>query len=179
MPKEICRWWILAMTVMLVFVWRPGGAYALDCAPNNDITAAYEDYDGIVVAKVEGTKFSFVPTTDTKVQLTVERSFKGIQQEKLEMWEDGNWGYIGIPETEGKRYLIFLNKTAGGWEHPLCSPTREASHADEMLAYLADYELPITEKGTGGQLNWLLYIGGGLILVLVAGVIIRLRRRRR
>lgn len=173
--KGIYRGWIIGLAVLLVIVWQPGSADALDCAVEYDIEKNVESYDGIVLARVDRVSSSLYPTTDKKLRLTVERSFKSVQQEKLQVWEDQMWG----SSVEGERYLFFLRKTAGGWENQLCSATRIASRADEDLAYLADYELPITEKGTDRQWNWQLYGGGVLIVVLLVGMTILVRRRRR
>ncbi|MFS0724108.1 hypothetical protein [Paenibacillus sp. 1P07SE] len=176
--RGVQRWWMIALAGLLVFVWQPGGASALDCAVDYNPEEAYQSYDGIVLAKVERAGPA-IGSADTRVRIIVERSFKGIQQERMHFWEDSFWGTGSAPSEKGKRYLFFLNKTAGGWKSQLCSPSMNAADAGSMLAYLADYELPITETGTARDPGWLLFGGIVLVVGLMASVTFLIRGRRR
>ena len=53
--------------------------------------------------------------------------------------EDFTWG----TSERGKSYLFFLKKKEGGWENPLCSPTKLAGNASGELSFLKEKEIPL------------------------------------
>ncbi|MDQ8737148.1 hypothetical protein [Paenibacillus sp. LHD-38] len=123
----------------------PSHADALKCMKPPAVEQAYDQYDGVVVAKVD----EIASRSDHRdVALTVEQSFKGVKDEKLTIKEDMSWG----TSEQGERYLFFLQQSDNGeWELPLCSPTMKAADAVQELDYLRDKEIWPDEAGTADQ----------------------------
>ncbi|WP_020618524.1 hypothetical protein [Paenibacillus daejeonensis] len=173
------RWWLVASAVWLMFSWQPFKAEALSCAHAYEIEEAYTMYDAVIMAKVDKVRRASLVSSDNEVRLTVERSFKGIEEPELKVREDMNWGATDGPSEEGKRYLFFLNRTDQGWQNPLCAPSVELEGADDMLAYLAAYEIPVKEQEATGRPGWWLYGGLVMLVMLMLGAALVIKRRQR
>lgn len=129
----------IRMLIMCLMVWTalvPAHAFALSCAMPPSIDKSYELYDAVIVANVD----EVVTKRNRKeLKLTVISSFKGMEDRNLVVVEDFTWG----TSERGKPYLFFLKKTEGGWENPLCSPTKLAGNASGELSFLKEKEIPL------------------------------------
>jgi len=121
-------------------------SWALSCAQLPSMAAAYESYDGIILAHVE----SVARKKDSNlVRLTVKKSFKGVESANLAVGEDITWGSLWGPSEPGEDYVFFLRQKDGQWENPLCAPTKKASEASEELEFLKDKEIQLPDKASG------------------------------
>ncbi len=194
---------VLTLLVVLgtIVLSAPNGAQALSCAEMPTAEEAYERYDGIVLAKVERIERersggSAEHTGEHhRVALTVERSFKGVEEPSIAVRENITWGALNGPSEIGETYLFFLKQMGEGWEHPLCAPTMPASTAEGAISALADKELPIRRPAVepleriaegaapgnppgsteGAERDPVFAVFGGLVVVLIA---VALRGRR-
>jgi len=126
----------LLLTAILAFVFHPADGHALKCKALPSSEVKYEKYDGIILAQVE----DIVQTAEYRqVGLKVLKSYKGIDDRTVTIYEDVDWG----PSNVGEENLYFLLQTDRGWENPRCSPTDRADYAGEELEFLSDKELPL------------------------------------
>ncbi len=131
--------WLLT-SLLLMFLLPAHTSFALSCAQMPSTETAYEKYDGIIIGHVEGV----TRTKDhNEIDITVVRSFKEIEVNKLTLEENITWGSLNGPSKIGEEYLFFLKKKGAGWENPLCSPTKTASTASKELAFLQSTEIPL------------------------------------
>ncbi|MBP1965895.1 hypothetical protein [Paenibacillus aceris] len=120
-------------------VWAalvPAHASALSCARPPSIEKSYELYDAVVVANVDDV---IRKKNNKELKLTVLSSFKGMVDRNVAVAEDVTWGM----SERGKQYLFFLKKKEGGWENPLCSPTKLAGNASQEISFLEEKEIPL------------------------------------
>lgn len=137
-------WVKAALTMVLFFLWlypqHPQNVAALSCAELPFIEDAYEKYDGVIIGKVK----EVVRRNDSnQVKLSVLKSYKAISQTSLTVKEDPTWGAVWGPSEVGQEYLFFLRQNAGGWENPLCAPTKKIEDAAEELKFLQDKEISL------------------------------------
>lgn len=140
LTRRICLLTILLnLLVHVGMIPLPGadGRVIASCAEMISVEKAYEKYDGIVLAMVTDIgQFRGMP----ELHLSVLKSFKGVDTAELTVLEDALHGFSQAGET----YLFFLRQIqTGGWQHPLCSPTVPAGHAEPMLEFLQDKEIPL------------------------------------
>ncbi|NOV01698.1 hypothetical protein [Paenibacillus planticolens] len=129
----------IRMLMICFVVWAalvPADASALSCAGPPSVEKSYELYDAVIVANVDDVVRK---RNSMELKLTVLTSFKGIEERNLTVAEDLTWG----TSERGKPYLFFLKKKDGGWENPLCSPTKMAGDASQELIFLKDKEIPL------------------------------------
>lgn len=118
---------------------------ALSCAELPTMGSGISKYDGVIIARVD----KVAEQRDSNlITLTVERSFKGITQEKLKITENKTWGSLWGPSEVGSTYLFFLNQgEAATWENPLCSPTKLVSEVtSEELDLLSTTEIELVHQ---------------------------------
>lgn len=138
-------------------VWTalvPAHASALSCAMPPSIEKSYELYEAVVVANVDDV---IRKKNSRELKLTVLTSFKGMEDRNLAVAEDITWG----TSERGKQYLFFLKKKEGGWENPLCSPTKLAGNASQELSFLKEKEIPlraaeVPETNESAPTRWVL-----------------------
>jgi len=172
------RWglaWIAALLLLGVLSPR---AEALSCVSVPNVEEAYTKYDRIVVAKVESVRRVSPFSGENKVKLAVERSFKGKVESQLTIREDFTWGALNGPSEQGERYLFFLNHKDGQWHNPLCAPSAPVAEASDMLAYLEDYEAPVTEARATDWGSWALYGGIVALVLFLLGATVVIRRKQ-
>jgi len=156
---------MLPIVLIPFLLFQPGKAAALSCAEISSVEDAYTKYDGIIVATVDSVRGSHADTNS--VLLTVTKSFKGVQTDRLRIEENRSWGALNGPSNSKESYLFFL-KHDKGWENPLCAPTMKLADATEALAFLEQKgELPLQPAPAEaiGSSTW---VG----LAIVAGVIV-------
>lgn len=136
----------MAMFIIGLLISKyPVNVSALSCAELPTVEGAISKYDGVVVARVD----KVVEQRDNNlITLTIERSFKGITQEKLKIEENKTWGSLSGPSEVGSEYLFFLNqRDAATWENPLCSPTKLFFEVtSEELDLLSTTEIELTHQ---------------------------------
>jgi hypothetical protein len=164
------------LLLVLIITLQPGQVNALSCASLPSIDKAYEEYDGVIVGYVEDMTRN---SKSNVLQLKVVTSYKGVEDAGIKVAENITWGSLDGPSVKGEEYLFFLRKKDGGWENPLCAPTKKKIDASAELAYLKDKEIPlksiaVQESTTESapeeikSMNWTLIIA---ILTVVLGVI--------
>lgn len=160
------------LLLILIVTLQPGQVSALSCASLLSVDKAYEEYDGVIVGYVEDITRT---SKSNELQLKVVTSYKGVEDAGIRVAENITWGALDGPSEKSEEYLFFLKKKDGGWENPLCAPTKKKADASAELAYLKGKEIqlkttavqesaPIETKST----NWTLIIA---ILTVVLGVI--------
>ncbi|NOU84459.1 hypothetical protein GC102_01525 [Paenibacillus sp. LMG 31460] len=132
---------LIIWIVLLVFLF-PTNTYALSCAQMPSMEQAYEQYDGVIIGLVEGVVRK---KESNQIQLTVVKSFKGIEERTINVDEDITWGSLNGPSEKGVHYLLFLKKKGNEWVNPLCSPSKKLADASKELDYLKDKEIPLKE----------------------------------
>lgn len=117
-------------------------AHALSCV-GFTVEEAYERYEAVIVGQVDAMERYDGTGEHNQTEVTVLRSFKTIEDRQLSVLENATWG-AGFASSEvGGQYLMYLNKTADGWEQPLCSPGMLIEHKTEDLKWLEDKEIPL------------------------------------
>jgi len=110
---------------------------------------AYDRYDGVLIGLIEGVVRK---KNSNQIQVTVVKSFKGIEEHTIKVDEDITWGSLNGPSEKGVHYLFFLKKSGNDWVNPLCSPSKKLADASKELDYLKDKEIPLKEvKDTTGS----------------------------
>ncbi len=134
------------LTIGLLITLYPVHVSALSCAELPTIERAISKYDGVIIARVD----KVAEQRDRNlITLTVERSFKGITEEKLKIAENKTWGSLWGPSKVGSEYLFFLNQGEKdrAWENPLCSPTKLVSEVtSEEFDLLRTTELKLVHQ---------------------------------
>lgn len=170
----------LAMVVLLSSVMvhhKP--ALGVSCAPQA-IAKAYEEFDGIIVGRVETIRHKEHP----EVTVTVSKSYKGIQDERVIFKEMDTWGPRWEPNEIGGQYLFFLSVRDGIWENQLCSPTVKLDEAAKELQFLRGKEIPIAGQSAEGMsaseqtsvIIWV--IGAALFIALIIYGFIHIRDKK-
>lgn len=154
---------------------QPTNTLALSCAEMPSVEEAYARYDGIIVGKVDKVTRQ---GEHNKVKVSVSKSYKGVDVNKLTLTENSTWGATMGPSVVGEEYVFFLRQKDGVWENPLCAPTVKLADASDMLEYLKDKEIPITQV-KGDSTHWSVYaVGIVLLLGIVTYMFIRNQRKR-
>ncbi|NRF93439.1 hypothetical protein HQN89_21055 [Paenibacillus frigoriresistens] len=139
---------LIIWIVLLVFLF-PANTYALSCAQIPSMDQAYDRYDAVLIGLVEGVVRK---KNSNQIQVTVVKSFKGIEEHTIKVDEDITWGSLNGPSEKGMHYLFFLKKNGIDWVNPLCSPSKKLADASKELDYLKDKEIPLKEaKATSGS----------------------------
>ncbi|GBF75540.1 hypothetical protein PA598K_03957 [Paenibacillus sp. 598K] len=123
-------------------VMRAPTAHALSCV-GFTVEEAYERYEAVIVGQVDAIEPFGNKGELNQAEVTVLRSFKTIEDRQLSVLESATWGAGFAPSEVGGQYLMYLNKTADGWEQPLCSPGMQIEHKAEDLKWLEDKEIPL------------------------------------
>ncbi|NWL89227.1 MULTISPECIES: hypothetical protein [unclassified Paenibacillus] len=159
---------------------------ALSCAELPSISEAYQRYDGVVTGRVESIRER---RENNQIGLTITRSFKGITDQKLVIFEDKTWGAVSGPSILHGEYLFFLSYKEGtGWENPLCSPSKMAVNiTSEESAFLDARELKLADEDRGAVAGSLFHTKGSYVLwgsvftvviVGISGYYLWINRRR-
>lgn len=117
-------------------------AHALSCV-GFTVEEAYERYEAVIVGQVDAIEPFGNKGELNQAEVTVLRSFKTMEDRQLSVLESATWGAGFAPSEVGGQYLMYLNKTADGWEQPLCSPGMLIEHKAEDLKWLEDKEIPL------------------------------------
>lgn len=185
--KKLCVLSVLLIALFLV----PSQSFALSCVELPSIDKSFEQYEGVIVGKVDSIETvttNYDSTIGGKVsrkemKITVLTSYKGIKERQLIATEDITWGFL----EKDKEYLIFLNETDGNWEVPLCSPTAETTHSEKNLEFLAGKEEiqlldnqikdnPLLKKD--GEVSTLVIMISAIILLLVGSIYFKKHKKR-
>ncbi len=162
------------LLLLLLLLLQPSSTLALSCAEIPNIEDGYARYDGVIVGKVDKvTRHG----ENNKVKVTVSKSYKGIDVNKVMLIENSTWGATMGPSTVGEEYLFFLRQEKGQWENPLCSPTVKLADASGMIEFLKDKEIPIShveENSTGWST---LAVTTVLVVCIFVYGYIRMRRK--
>lgn len=149
---------------------------ALSCAELSSIPEAYRKYDGVIIGRVESIRER---RENNQIGLTITRSFKGITEEKLIIFEDKTWGAISGPSILHGEYLFFLSYKEGtGWENPLCSPSKMAVNiTSEESTFLDARELKLVDHEDRGSVAGSLFhtnrsyvLWGSVFAVVILGI---------
>jgi len=159
---------LLPLVLIPLFLFQPGKAAALSCAEIPSVEDAYTKYDGIIAATVNSVKGSHEDTNS--VLLTVTKSFKGVQTDRLTIEENRTWGAVNGPSQAKESYLFFLIQDKG-WQNPLCAPTMKLADATDALAFLEQKgELPLqpasVEAAGEGVWVWVAVVVGVIVVAL-------------
>jgi hypothetical protein len=90
---------------------------------------------------------------ELKVRFAVVRSWKGMEQEQVELTTASDSAGCGVPFTKDGDYLVYASASANGLSASLCSRTRAITEATEDLRVLGmgatpvDPHLPSDETG--------------------------------
>lgn len=175
---------VIAFFILILNLFTSIQASALSCVEIPTIPEAYQKYDGVVIGRVVSVQEK---RQNNQVKLSVMRSFKGIKEEKLDIFEDKFWGALSGPSVLHEEYLFFLNYEEGqGWVNPLCTPTKKvADISGDEFTFLDARELQLTVDGTEGAMpihasrSYIVW-GSAIVAVIlgIAGWYLWLRRRR-
>ncbi|OAB36719.1 hypothetical protein PMSD_10365 [Paenibacillus macquariensis subsp. defensor] len=140
---------VLALvSIFIVLMISPTTTYALKCVEMPTGEQGYEEYDGIIIGRVE----DVIRKKDNNIiKLKVIKSFKKISEEQISLKENITWGSLRGPSEIGEEYLYYLRQTDSGWENPLCSPTMKVAEAANELTFLQDKEVVINRISTQTQ----------------------------
>lgn len=133
---------LIAFVIISISQFHPKEVYALSCVQPPAIEGAYEEYDAVVVGHVD----EIIQHEDrNEVRLTLSKSFKGIEMNKIAVNESITWGSLWGPSKVGEEYLFFLRMVDGSWENPLCSPTKRIVGDSAELDSLRGKEIPLRD----------------------------------
>lgn len=139
---------MLAFALIIMGQLQPSTVQALSCAEIPAIEEAYKKYDGVVVGYVHGLDEK---RNYNEIKVTVDKSFKGIQEKDITFHENKTWGNLNGPSEVGEQYLFFLTIKDGNWENPLCSPSMKMVDASEELAFLKDKEIQLSTNDSSNE----------------------------
>lgn len=161
---------ILFISLFLI----PIQSFALSCAEPLPLDVAIEEYAAVVIGSVKGIESG---GGAKKLTVEVEKSFKGVDVNKITVYEDLTWG----ESQEGATYLFFLDKDKEKWFHPLCSPTTHNTDlADEQFADQKEIPLQDVESFNSESDNTLAIVMiSALMLGILAAIIWILSARKR
>lgn len=150
---------------VISFLLIPGQSFALSCVEPPPVDVAADEYDGVIIGSVNGVKSN---GGSKELLVSVEKSFKGVNVDKITIYEDPTWG----ESQEGATYLFFLSKEKEKWLHPLCSPTTHNTDlADEHFADQKEIPLQAVESLNSDSDNTLASVMISALLLGILGTI--------
>jgi hypothetical protein len=123
----------------LVLLLPTSGARACTCGELLDPEPAFDASDAVFEATVQAVR---VAGTEREVDMTVVRSWKGVQTRSVVVWTFASEALCGYPFQIGGSYLVYAVDTSGlgsdpRWSTSVCRRTRPMSEAAEDLAFLS------------------------------------------
>lgn len=117
---------IVSLFLLLISSWNTN-TYALSCAePTKN---AIDDYDAVVLGTVVNTKTTMRSELTKTVQLKVNRSWKTKTDAFITFQADSTWS---LAYDKGENYVVYLKKTNGVYQDPLCSPSTEWNDSTDL-----------------------------------------------
>ena len=168
-----------AIAAVAIILASPADARACTCAAE-DVKQAFERAGAVF----EGTVTSIVsegsqPDDSTQVELTVARSWKGVEADRVTVTTAGNEAVCGYRFAQDETYLVYASKNEDGeLRVSLCSRTQPLSRAAKDLEALGVSKPPSSTgcKRCATALNSPIDPG---TLVATMGLCLVLWRRRR
>lgn len=182
---KIIRLLILSvLTFTLLFNISAPVTYACSCAmpgsPTEEMAKSGAVFSGKVIEIVDRNKNGLTHSSadPMEVVITVDEIWKGIDESQVVVVTERDSASCGFQFEVDKNYIVYASKDGDQLRASLCSRTALLSAAVDDLSELGEGEKPtvdvvidLSEKG----FTWL-YIGGAL--VIVAGLIYMLKRRK-
>ena len=127
---------ILGALVLLV---SASEADACTCGELLDPQPAFDGSDAVFEATVQVVRMA---GTEREVDMTVVRSWKGVQTRSVVVWTFASEALCGYPFQIGETYLVYAVDTSGPgsdprWSTSICRRTRPMSEAAEDVAFLS------------------------------------------
>jgi|GEM_PF-2030841 len=176
MKNLVVRATLLVYILLTAISLNMNEAYALDCAKISTVEEAYGEYDGIIIGQVY--RVSRSNDTMNEVRITVLKSYKGIGEKDVTLYENATWGNMHGPSEYNQVYLYYLQEIDGRWVSPLCSPSKKVDHAAQDLDFLTDKEINL-EPGDAYSTDILIWkeptfnywVAAAIITLIVIGSI--------
>jgi hypothetical protein len=124
-------------------------AFACSCVertPAEAYAQAVAVFEGHVLEISEPASPAEGASAVVKVRLAVVRSWKGMEQEQVEVTTPSNSARCGFTFAADKNYLIYAASSNAGLSVSLCSRTRPIEQADEDVAAIGMGATPVDPR---------------------------------
>src|SRR5436190_7000304 len=124
-------------------------AFACSCVdrtPAEAYAQAVSVFEGHVLEIAEPPPGAEGAAAVIKVRLAVVRSWKGMEQEQVEVTTANNSARCGFAFAADQNYLVYAASAASGLSVSLCSRTRPIDQAGEDLAVIGMGATPVDPK---------------------------------
>lgn len=142
---------LVGSIVLFLFVALPDPAGACSCMPSGPPCQNYFQVDAVFVGKVE-TISTVEDASDSHfrrrlVAFALERAFRGVQGNRVEVTTGMGGGDCGYDFKVGERYLVYAYRQQGVRQFAtgICSRTRPIAEAAEDVKYAE--QLPASGRG--------------------------------
>ena len=186
------------MVSVLLFLWNPGVVYACKCAAPGAPAEELAKFDAVFTGRVISIEHSYDPNATTvspedrtTVGFEVSNVWKGNVLKSMDVTTPPTGGSCGFAFTEGEEYIVYASDSAygdDGYTVGICSRTALLLEAQEDIDELGEGNPPQDEsnalapeqpEGTVASLPWVVVLAAVAGIVLVAGIAVYARMRRR
>ncbi len=182
----------------LLFLWNPGVVYACKCAAPGAPAEELAKFDAVFTGRVVSIEHSYDPNATTvspedrtTVGFEVSTVWKGDVLKSMDVTTPPTGGSCGFAFTEGEEYIVYASDSAygdNGYTVGICSRTALLEEAQADIDELGEGNPPQAETGgpsleqpeaTGASLPWVVILAVVAGVILVAGIAVFARMRRR
>lgn len=188
--------WILAFALICSAIsFFPLVSHACSCVNNPVPITAMDNAEAVFVGKVLKVKqerkqkgiIGAIEYRDVNL-FEVEKTWKGIEQSQIMIYDNGHDESCGFVFEEGKSYIIYAYKSKDGDLYTsYCSRTAELSNANADLEQLGKGKVVDKKVNLEGKMKWIskkdydleILIGGIIVLLTTAFIIVNKVRRKK
>ena len=187
------------MVSALLFLWNPGVVYACKCAAPGAPAEELAKFDAVFTGRVISIEHSYDPNATTvspedrtTVGFEVSNVWKGNVLKSMDVTTPPTGGSCGFAFTEGEEYIVYASDSAygdDGYTVGICSRTALLEEAQADIDELGEGNPAIDEtnglapeqpEGTVAVVQqWIMILAVAAGIVLVAGIAVYARMRRR
>ena len=186
------------MVSALLFLSNPGVVYACKCAAPGAPAEELAKFDAVFTGRVISIEHSYDPNATTvspedrtTVGFEVSTVWKGDVLKSMDVTTPPTGGSCGFAFTEGEEYIVYASDSAygdDGYTVGICSRTALLEEAQADIDELGEGNPPIDEtnglapeqpEATGASLPWVVILAVAVGIVLVVGIAVYARVRRR
>ena len=189
---------LVIMVSVLVFLSNPGVVYACKCAAPGAPAEELAKFDAVFTGRVISIEHSFDPNATTvspedrtTVGFEVSNVWKGNVLKSMDVTTPPTGGSCGFAFIEGEEYIVYASDSAygdDGYTVSICSRTALLEEAQADVDELGEGSPPIDKtngpspeqpEDTGASLPWVVILAVAVGIVLVVGIAVYARVRRR
>jgi hypothetical protein len=187
--KKLSKWILAFVLIFSAISSFPLVSHACSCVNNPDPKTAMNNAEAVFVGKVLKVKqerkqkgiIGAIEYRDVNL-FQVEKTWKGIEQSQIMIYDNGHDESCGYVFEEGKTYIIYAYKSKDGELYTsYCSRTAELSHANADLEQLGKGKLADKKVNLEGKMKWIsnkdydmeILIGGIIVLLMIVFIFVK------